>query len=146
MPRPHKRRFVRAEPGVTHYKPRGIPIGALEEIVLSLDEFEALRVADHLGLPQKEAAQQMKVSQPTLHRVLRAARQKVANALVTGKALRIHGGPYELPTKRWFRCLTCQHQWTEPFGTGRPSYCPQCESLYLRRLAPSEINQNGDEE
>lgn len=146
MPRPHKRRFVRAEPGVTHYKPRGIPIGTLEEVVLSLDEFEALRVTDHLGLPQKEAAQQMKVSQPTLHRVLRTARQKVANALVTGKALRIHGGPYELPTKRWFHCLTCQHRWTEPFGTGRPQFCPQCESLYLRRLALSEIDQNGDEE
>jgi predicted DNA-binding protein (UPF0251 family) len=145
MPRPYKRRFVRAEPSVTHYKPRGIPIGALAEVILNIDELEALRVTDHLRLPQKEAAQQLKVSQPTLHRILRAARSKVADALVNGKALRIHGGPYELPTQRYFVCLTCRTQWSEPFGTGRPNQCPQCDSVYLRRLAPSEIEQSGDE-
>ncbi|MFX0168932.1 MAG: DUF134 domain-containing protein [Candidatus Hodarchaeota archaeon] len=144
MPRPHKRRFVRAEPNITYYKPRGIPIGTISEVVLNVDEFEALRVKDLLGLPQKKAAQQLKVSQPTLHRILKTAHTKVADALVNGKALRIEGGPFELPSVRWFRCFTCQHQWTEPFGTGRPSSCPHCQSLYLRRLAPSEVEEQED--
>ena len=142
MPRPHKRRFVRAEPNVSYYKPRGIPIGTIDEVVLNVDEYEALRVKDHLDLPQKEAAQQLKISQPTLHRILKSAHSKVADALVNGKALRIEGGPIELPALRWFRCFTCQNKWSEPFGTGRPNNCPQCDSHYLRRLAPSEINGN----
>jgi len=142
VPRPHKRRFVRAEPNVSYYKPRGIPIGTIDEVVLNVDEYEALRVKDHLDLPQKEAAQQLKISQPTLHRILKSAHSKVADALVNGKALRIEGGPIELPALRWFRCFTCQNKWSEPFGTGRPNNCPQCDSHYLRRLAPSEINGN----
>ena len=145
MPRPLKRRFVRAEPNVTYYKPRGVPIGTIGEIVLTVDELEALRVKDHLGLTQKDAAKQLKVSQPTLHRILKSAHAKVAKALVNGNALRIEGGPIELPSVRWFRCFTCQHQWTEPFGTGRPGTCPHCQSHYLRRLAPSEVEEHEDE-
>ncbi len=145
MPRPHKRRFVRAEPNVSYYKPRGIPIGTIAEVVLNIDEFEALRVKDYEGLPQTEAAQQLRVSQPTLHRILKSAHMKVADAFVNGKALRIEGGPYDLPTMRWFVCFTCQHQWSEPFGTGRPKNCPRCDSNYLRRLAPSEVEEKGDE-
>ncbi|MFX1565410.1 MAG: DUF134 domain-containing protein [Promethearchaeota archaeon] len=145
MPRPHKRRFVRAEPNVSYYKPRGIPIGTIAEVVLSVDEFEAIRVYDYLGLSQTETAEQLKVSQATIHRILKSAHGKVADALVNGKALRIEGGPFELPTTRWFRCLTCQNQWDEPFGTGRPSICPKCESHYLRRLAPSEVDEQGVE-
>jgi predicted DNA-binding protein (UPF0251 family) len=145
VPRPYKRRFVREEPNVSYYKPRGIPIGTIDEVVLNVDEYEAIRVKDHLGLLQKDAAQQLKVSQPTLHRILKSAHSKVADALVNGKALRIEGGPFELPALRWFRCFTCQHQWSEPFGTGRPNNCPKCASHYLRRLAPSEIHETGDE-
>lgn len=144
MPRPYKRRFVRAEPNITYYKPRGIPIGTIGEVVLNIDEFEAIRVKDLEGMPQKDAAQRLKVSQPTLHRILKSAHTKIAEALVNGKALRIEGGPYQLPSKRQFWCFTCQHRWDEPFGTGRPKHCPRCESHYLRRLAPSEIE--GDEE
>ncbi len=146
MPRPHKRRFVCAEPDVSYYKPRGIPIGTIDEVVLNVDEFEALRIKDYLGLPQKEVAQKLQISQPTLHRILKTAHTKVADALANGKALRIEGGPYELPSKRWFRCFTCQTIWSEPFGTGRPDKCPRCESHYLRRLAQSEVEESRGEE
>ncbi len=144
MPRPYKRRFVRAEPNVSYYKPRGIPIGTIAEVVLSMDEFEAIRVYDYQGLSQTEAAEQLKVSQTTIHRILKSAHSKIADALVNGKALRIEGGPIEMPTTRWFRCLTCHNQWDEPFGTGRPRTCPQCDSHYLRRLAQSEVEETGD--
>ncbi len=145
MPRPHKRRFVRAEPNVRHYAPRGIPIGTIAEVRLNVDEYEAVRIKHYEGASQIEAAHQLRISQPTLHRILKSALAKVADALVNGKALRIEGGPFELPTMRWFRCFTCQHQWSESFGTGRPGTCPRCNSHYLRRLAPSEVDEQGDE-
>ncbi len=78
------------------FKPAGVPLRALEEIAMTLDEFEALRLADLDGLQQEPAARQMNVSRPTFSRVLEAARRKLADALVHGKALRIEGGPVQL--------------------------------------------------
>lgn len=135
MPRPRKRRSVRSEPSISYYKPRGVPIGALQEVILSVEELEAIRIADYEGLSQKAAASRLNVSQPTFHRVLKEAHTKVADALVNGKALRIHGGTYEVPPERWFECFQCRHQWTEPYGTGRPKACPQCQNPGLHRLA-----------
>lgn len=105
-----------------------------------MDELEAVRLADYLDLRQQNVAERLRVSQPTLNRILQSAHYKVADALVNGKALRIHGGRYELPERRWFECFSCHHQWTEPFGTGRPPRCPHCQSLVLHRLA-QESNQ-----
>ena len=78
------------------FKPQGIPLRDLEEVILTLDEFEALRLADLDGQYQEDAAAQMKVSRPTFSRIVDAAHRKVADALVHGKALRIEGGPVEL--------------------------------------------------
>lgn len=78
------------------FKPAGVPLRELEEIAMTLDEFEALRLADLDGLHQEPAARQMNVSRPTFSRVLDAARRKLADALVHGKALRIEGGPVQL--------------------------------------------------
>ncbi len=75
------------------FKPAGVPVRYLDEVVLSLDEFEALRLADFEGLYQEQAALRMEVSRPTFGRIIDIARRKVAEALVHGKALRIDGGP-----------------------------------------------------
>ncbi len=75
------------------FKPAGIPARYLDEVRLTLDEFEALRLADLEGLYQEQAALRMEVSRPTFGRILDVAHQKVAEALVSGKALRIEGGP-----------------------------------------------------
>lgn len=96
MPRPRKRRRVRGEPGVDYFKPQGVPLNQLGEVVLTVDEFEAIRLADMEGLPQTEAADEMEVSQPTFHRLVTSARQKVSRAIVEGKAIRIEGGHYRL--------------------------------------------------
>jgi predicted DNA-binding protein (UPF0251 family)/predicted Fe-Mo cluster-binding NifX family protein len=103
--RPKSCRRVGSQPDVTYFKPRGIPLSSLEEVVLSVDEFETLRLADHEGLYHEEAAVRMGVSRPTFGRVLSSARRKVADALVGGKALRIEGGKVEMtetviPTKQ----------------------------------------------
>ena len=92
MPRPLNPREIEGLPETTWFKPAGVPMRQLEEIVLSFDELEALRLADAEGLYQEEVAERMKVSRPTVGRILAAARGKVADALVHGKAIRVEGG------------------------------------------------------
>ena len=75
-----------------YFKPAGVPACTLEQVTLTLDEVEALRLADLQGLYQEQAAAQMKISRPTFARIVEAARRKVAEALIHGKALRLEGG------------------------------------------------------
>ena len=89
VPRPRLRRRVCFNPEVTYFKPAGVPLKQLEEVTLTYDELEALRLKNTLNLDQKEAAEKMNVSQPTLHRILLSAREKVTEALVKGKAIKI---------------------------------------------------------
>ena len=96
VPRPFCCRRISGQPAATVYKPVGVPLRELEEVVMTLDEFEALRLADLEGLHQEEGAARMEISRPTFGRVLEAARRKVAEALVRGKALRIEGGPVSM--------------------------------------------------
>lgn len=96
MVRPRKMRIVSYEPNVGYFKPRGIPLSQLEEIILTVDELEALRLSNMKNLGQAEAAEKMQVHQSTFHRMLAKAREKVTDALVNGKAIRIEGGQYRM--------------------------------------------------
>ena len=96
MPRPQKCRRVEFLPGITYFKPAGIPLKNLEEISMSVEEAEALRLKDLGGLEQKQGAEKMNISRPTFQRVLASARQKIADALLNGKAIRIEGGNFEV--------------------------------------------------
>jgi len=103
MPRPCCDRRVSGQPPAHVFKPAGVPMTALDEVILTLDEFEAIRLADLEQLYQEQAADRMGVSRPTISRILEAAHRKVADALVHGKALRIQGGPV-LPPHGPRRC------------------------------------------
>jgi uncharacterized protein len=103
MPRPCCPRRVAGRPAATVFKPAGVPMRDIEEVVLTLDEFEAVRLADLDGLYQEQAAEQMNVSRPTFSRVIDAAHRKLADMLVHGKALRIEGGPVEIGRPRCCR-------------------------------------------
>ncbi len=94
-PRRRRRRRVGFEPGFTLFGPRG-PVGPMGEVVLTVDEFEAIRLKDIEGLAQEDAAKRMGISQPTFHRILVSARGKIADALMNGKAIRIGGGDYRM--------------------------------------------------
>jgi len=96
MPRPRRCRRVRRMPGVDYFKPRGIRMRELDEVVLSVDEYEAVRLKDLENMEQTQAAEKMHISQPTFHRLLLAGRKKIAEAIVKGKAIRISGGDYTL--------------------------------------------------
>lgn len=133
MPRPSLCRRIAQHPDATYFKPPGIPLTELEEVVLTVDELEALRLADKEGMYQEHAAERMNISRPTFGRIVETARRKVAEALVEGKALRIEGGNFVMAEMRTFRCSDCSHTWQVPFGTGRPAECPDCHSRNFYR-------------
>lgn len=89
MPRPKRKRFLRFNPEVLYFKPRGVPLSMLEEEVLEADELEALKLHDVDGLNQIEAAKKMNISQPTFGRILDKAYKKIAIAIIKGKAIKI---------------------------------------------------------
>lgn len=92
MARPMKCRRVACDVPVRYFKPQGVPLCALEEIELALDEVEAMRLTDIEDLYQAEAAERMGVSRQTLGNIIARAHKKVALAILQGKALRISGG------------------------------------------------------
>ncbi len=97
MGRTPKYRTVNSMPGYTFFKPRAVPLRELETSCLTVDEYEAVRLADFEGLEQTEAGERMGISRQTFARIVRSARYKIADALVNGKAICIEGGFYRLP-------------------------------------------------
>ena len=89
MPRPRKPRHIQFEPNVYYFKPQGIPLRLLEEVILEADEVEALKLHDIDGLEQIEAAKKMKISQSTFARILDKTYKKLAEGVIGGKAIRI---------------------------------------------------------
>ena len=92
MPRPCRCRRIRCQPDVSCFKPRGIPLDRLEQVILKLDEWEALRLADWEGLYQEEAARRMGISRQTFGNIIESAHKKIADVLLHAKALKIEGG------------------------------------------------------
>ena len=145
MPRPTKCRRVAFLPNVTYFKPAGIPMRALEEVRLSVEEAEAIRLKDLGGLEQEEGAERMNISRPTFQRVLSSARQKMADALLNGKAMRIEGGSFEMASNR-FKCLN-GHEWEVPFEVivrKPPQLCPTCNTPSIEPLFPSGFGKKGE--
>lgn len=144
MPRPRRRRRVWFEPNITYFKPRGIRLRDLDESVLTVDEFEAVRLKDFEGMDQIDAAKKMNISQPTFHRLLVSARKKLADAIVQGKAIKIEGGVYKVVRPRgrgrgfgrppsFCKCPSCGH--TQAKVRGLPCAqvkCEKCGTLMMR--------------
>lgn len=144
MARPLKCRRVEYLPGVTYFKPAGIPLRVLEEVQLSVEEAEAIRLKDSEGLDQEAGAERMKISRPTFQRVLASVRQKIADALLNGKAIRIGGGSYEIAFRR-FKCLN-GHEWAVPFEGAAdipPRLCPRCNAADIEPLIPAGFGWKG---
>jgi predicted DNA-binding protein (UPF0251 family) len=136
VPRPFRCRRIFCNPEYRYFKPRGIPLAELETLNLTLDELEAIRLADKEGLYQEVAAERMNISRQTFGNILNSAHKKVAEFLIEGKALSIQGGVVEM-IERHFLCFDCKHEWGVPSGTPRPLECPKCQSKNIHR-APQE--------
>ena len=135
-------RRVSVIPLVNYFKPAGLPLAALEEVQLLVEEAEAIRLKDLEKLEQEQCAEKMSISQSTFSRLLDSARQKIADALLNGKAIRIGGGNYEMAVRR-FRCMQ-GHEWEVPFKTmisAPPENCPECETPSIMPLFPTGIHR-----
>lgn len=128
--RPTKWRKIENVPLIPYFVPSDKDSGEIPENILKLEELEAIRLKDLEGLEQSECAVKMEVSRPTFQRILLSAREKVADSLVNGKAIRIEGGNFTrniCPV----RCLDCGKEWMESFENMESiksgNYaCPSC--------------------
>ena len=134
MGRPEKKRSVLAPPAFSKFKPAGIKMHKLGAVKLTLDEYEALRLADYDGLEHSEAAVAMEISRPTFTRLIAKARHKVAQLIVDGKVLQIEGGSVHF-AKNTFICRACKHVYSGSFDEVPEYTCPSCGSLESENLA-----------
>ena len=117
MPRPRKCRMVGFVPHNQCFHPQ---LKNHAEVILSIEEIEAIRLSDYLEMEQDSAAESMNVSRGTFQRIINSARMKTADALVHGKTIRINGGNYELSTGK----VCCKRH----SGTCRLEGCEDCKT------------------
>ena len=131
-------------PQFNYFKPSGLPLTNLQEVHLLIEEAESIRLKDLEGLGQEKCAQSMNISRSTFSRILDSARQKVTDALLNGKAIRIEGGNFEM-AKRSFRCIS-GHEWDVSFEsliTALPEVCPECGTPSIMPLYPPGLIHGG---
>jgi len=136
LPRPPKCRRVEFQPEFTYFKPAGIPKHQLEELVLSVEEIEAIRLKDRESLEQEECAERMHISRPTFQRILSGARKKLAEAIIEGKAIKIKGGNYRI-AQPYFHCKSCKHEFEAPHiqvneHKNKNIVCPKCSAGFAK--------------
>ena len=126
MPRPKCCRKVGCVPDKNYFKPRGIPASDLEEVILNLDEFEAVRLADFEGFYQEDGARKMDISRQTFGRIIDTAHKKIADVLINGKALKIEGGDVSIEELKRIRCPHCKREYDSSISTEDAFGCPRC--------------------
>ena len=133
MPRPEKKRIVNTPPLFNSFKPTGFMRTSLQTISMSLDEYEAIRLADYEGLDHAEAAEFMEISRSTFTRLIEKARKKMSAFIIEGAELSIEGGNIHF-RGNIIRCLDCGHmfntEFSQPFNK-----CPSCSSERLVDVA-----------
>jgi len=114
-------------PDKNYFKPRGIPSSQLQEVVLSLDEYEAVRLADFEGLYQEQAALHMNISRQTFGRIIAEAHRKIADVLINGKALKIKGGDVAVKKTAFITCRNCRREFAVDQEQQNTKTCPHCQ-------------------
>lgn len=141
--RPKIKRTIKFFPEITYFKPAGVPLRELEEVVLSLDELEALRLAELDDLEQEEASQKMGISRITFQRILHQAHKKIAESLIYGKALRIMGGMMNEEDQKE---KPVQRTWGRNIGRGQGlggseiCVCPKCKKEFPHQRGVPCVN------
>ena len=132
MPRPCKCRRINNLPNCKYFKPCGVPLCSLKEVIITLDELEAIRLADLNRMYHDAAAKKMRISRQTFGNIINSSHKKIADFLINAKALKIKGGEVEI-AERHFICYDCKNAWTLTYGSERPKECPKCKSLNIHR-------------
>jgi predicted DNA-binding protein (UPF0251 family) len=135
LARPVKWRRIENVPTVMYFAPSKKDDIEISENILMVEELEAIRLKDLEGLEQEECAHKMEVSRPTFQRILISAREKIADSLVNGKAIRIDGGNFTQNICR-VKCLSCGKDWDESFEKmdsiiNKQAVCPVCGSSQI---------------
>jgi predicted DNA-binding protein (UPF0251 family) len=139
MSRPFKCRQVCGQPRVVCFQPKGVSIADLEEVHLTVDEFEALRLADLESLYQEKAAAQMGVSRQTFGNIINSAHRKLADAIVNTKALKIEGGVVQFAAQG-FTCPKCKHKrMAAALGSKATPECLGCSKKINLPAGPKQI-------
>lgn len=130
MSRPVKWRRVSFMPRDRNFVPLDKPKCNLEEVVLKVEELEAIRLKDLEKLSQEQCARSMNISRQTFQLIIDEARKKVAEALVGGKAISIRGGNYTVNICRYI-CLDCGEEFEKPYEAEN-RFCPECNSYNIK--------------
>ncbi len=133
MPRPQDNRIVHEPPLFTDFKPIGVRGHNLKPIILTLDEFEAFRLADQLGLSHALAADEMEISRSTFSRLIEKSRKKVADFIIQGRLLTIEGGTVHFRVNI-IQCKNCGHM-IKINVKHNIKECPECNSRSIINLA-----------
>ncbi len=133
MSRPKLRRLIFTPPLYDSFKPIGVRGRDLKDVEMSLDEFEAIRLADYEGMSQDEAALEMDISRSTFSRLIESARKKSSELLIDGKRLVIEGGSVHFK-ENLLKCRSCDQVISAQIGSGMKS-CTNCGSTDLIDLA-----------
>jgi predicted DNA-binding protein (UPF0251 family) len=134
MVRPQKERGIKEPPRVQSFKPIGIPGAFIDRIDVTIDEFEAIRLADVEGLDHQEASERIGISRSTFSRLVERAHKKIAEALVNVKELFIEGGNVHF-RKNLFRCGKCGNAISIDINRPRPQKCPECGNINVINMA-----------
>lgn len=135
MPRPQYNRIINEPPIYSHFKPTGVRSQDVKQIILSLDEFEAFRLADQLGYSHAQAADEMEISRSTFSRLIQKARKNIADFIIQGGVLTIGGGSVHFRVNI-LQCRDCGHMFKVKFED-QISECPECHSEKILNLAGS---------
>lgn len=146
MARPQCCRRVSGAPGCRVFKPESGNLSAeAETLMLTLDELEAMRLADLEGLYQEQAAERMNVSRQTFGRIIESARRKTAQALIEGRAVKIGGGNCEVRGARCYKCGDCHRRMEIANNTAKPGECPICKGHHILPDDPQHITSRTSE-
>ncbi len=143
MREPYRKRRIHQPPGFKNFKPIGIPRNKLKSITLTVDEYEAMRLADYLGLEHLEASEKMAISRPTFTRVIEKARHKIARAIVDGMELVVEGGNIEF-ANTLHHCRDCGEEQVKPYHEYTAD-CPECGSDNVEDIAGKFIGQENSD-
>ena len=138
--KPRKIRDVSFPPKVVFFKPHGIPLREIEIVNLTIDEYEAIRLADYEDLKHYEAAKKMNISRPTFTRLLESAHKKISHSIVEGKAIRIEGGDFKF-SDNIFQCKRCGQFQNLQNKEDETSSCVNCSSDELKEVFPDSFRR-----
>ena len=139
MRKPYRKRRIHLPPNFKNFKPSGISRSHLKSLTITVDEYEALRLADYEGLEHLQASEMMDISRPTFTRLIEKARNKIARAIIEGMEIVVEGGNIEFQNTLC-RCRDCGDEQISP-ASELIEDCPECGSDNVEDTARKFIKE-----